>query len=64
MKTYSVYGSVIGTKFIGRFRANSKDEAIRLAEKEGDCHVSLCHQCDGECEDGEVRELIAEEVPD
>lgn len=59
MAKYSVYGKVVATKFIGEFEAESKEEAIKMAEDEA--YVSICHQCSSEVEDPEVDELFAEE---
>jgi hypothetical protein len=61
-KTFSVYGVVTGSKYLGRFEANTKEEAIKLAS--GEASVSLCHQCSDECEDPEIHEIVAEEVND
>ena len=60
IRTYSVCAVVVGSKFIGRFQAESEAKAIEMAWKEAD--VSLCHRCASECEGAEVEELRAEEV--
>ncbi|MCS3449951.1 hypothetical protein M2222_001226 [Bradyrhizobium elkanii] len=62
MKQYSVVGCVTASKYMGRFWANSKEEAIELAQKSDNNFVSLCHQCSDECEDPEIHEMVAEEV--
>ncbi|GAA0005248.1 hypothetical protein [Bradyrhizobium elkanii] len=62
MKQYSVFGTVTASKFMGRFWANSKEEAIAMAEKSENNFVSLCHQCNDQCEDPEIHEMTAEEV--
>jgi len=58
MKTYICSATVIGGKFIGEFRANSADEALKKAWKKA-C-VSLCHQCSGEVENAEIDEIHIE----
>ena len=61
MPKYSVYGVVVGTKHIGEYEANSKEEAIEMAEN--DAYVSLCHQCAGsEIDEPEIDELRADEI--
>lgn len=55
---FRVYASVVGSKYLGEFEAETKEEAIKMAE--ADACVSLCHQCDSECEDPEIDELFAE----
>ena len=60
MPKFSVYASVTGTKYLGRFEANTKEGAIALAAP--DAFVSLCHQCDSECEDAEIHEMTAEKI--
>lgn len=55
MPKFRVNARVSGSKHLGEFEAATFREAIdmALAENGG---VSLCHQCCGECEDGEVEE--------
>lgn len=61
-KKFDVYGTVVGTKYLGEFEAESKEEAVALAlESEGGI-ISLCHQCVSECEDGTVEEAVADEI--
>jgi hypothetical protein len=60
LKTYNVYGTVVGGKFIGTFKAKTKKEALEKALDH--VHVSLCHHCASECENAEVDKLTAEEV--
>jgi hypothetical protein len=56
---FRVYGVVSGSKYLGVFEAETKEEAIKLATPEAS--VCLCHQCSEECEDAEIHEIIAEE---
>lgn len=60
MPKFSVYGKVVGTKWIGEYDAPDAEAAIQMAEK--DAHSSMCHQCSRECEDPEVEDLVAEEL--
>lgn len=60
MPRYRVRGTVIGTKYLGEFEANSEEEAVELALNSEEACVSLCHQCSGDCEDPEIHEANAE----
>jgi hypothetical protein len=57
---YLIYGKVVGSKYIGEVEASNKKEAIEKGWKLDEVCVCLCHQCSGECEDGEISDLIAE----
>lgn len=63
MPKYSVTGVVTGSKHLGVFEAASEEEAISMAfdSDEAGC-VSLCHQCDGECEDPHIHTAVASKV--
>lgn len=57
---YSVYGRVVGTKYLGSFEAKTPQEAESLGmAQEG--YVNICHQCAHEVEDPEIVECIVEE---
>lgn len=45
MRTWRVYGLLTGTKFLGRYEAKSKEQAIDMALNSEKNYVSLCHQC-------------------
>jgi hypothetical protein len=62
MPKFSVYATVTGSKYLGDFEADTKEAAIEQAEASGAAWVSLCHQCDSECEDPQAHDLIAEEA--
>ena len=62
MAKYDISARVVGSKYIGEFEADTKEEAIELAWKKA--WVSLCHQCSSECEDAEIEDLYADEVND
>ena len=60
-KRYSVFGIVRGTKCLGEYEAESREDAETQAlKKEG--IVLLCHHCSKECEGPEIVEVIVEEV--
>lgn len=62
MKKWSVWGKVSATKYLGKFEAETADEAEMMAlDKNGS--VSVCHQCCEEVTDPEIYECIVEEVP-
>ena len=61
MKKWDVNATVVGSKYLGEFRANTKQEAIDKAVKANDW-ISLCHQCASECEDAEIQDVTASEV--
>lgn len=64
MPRFRVNASVHGGKYIGVFEAETKEEAVALAEQSEECHVSLCHQCSGQVENAEIEELHAERLGD
>lgn len=62
MKRWRVWGTVVGTKYLGEFEANTMDDAIDKALESSEACVSMCHQCSGECEDPEIHEASADEI--
>ncbi len=60
MPKYRVVGTVVGGKYLGEFEADSAELAEEMAMDEHGGNISLCHQCSGECEDGEVTAAHAE----
>jgi hypothetical protein len=60
MPKFRIYAAVTGTKYLGEFEGKTKEEA--LAEAGREAFVSLCHQCDSECEDAEIHDMTAEEI--
>lgn len=60
LKQYRVYGTVTGSKYLGIYKAKSKDEAEEMALNVS--FASFCHQCCSECEDPEVTSCEAEEI--
>jgi hypothetical protein len=61
LKKYRVYGTVVGSAYLGEFEATSKKQAEALA-LESTGNVILCHQCSDKIEDPEVTEAFAELV--
>lgn len=57
---FDVFASVVGTKFIGTFDAETAEGAIALAEESDETSVIFCHQCARQCEDPQAIELKAE----
>ena len=57
MPRYHVTGTVIGSKYLGVFEAATEAEAIEKALEDASCN--LCHQCDAECQDGEIESGVA-----
>lgn len=62
MPKYTVYAVIDCTKTIGTFEANSKEEALKLAQKSENYYVnSLCRYCAKNYELGEIIDTIIEE---
>lgn len=61
MKKWSVVASVVGSKFLGIFEAETKEEAEDMGIVSDAASINLCHQCSDECEDAEIDSVEAEE---
>lgn len=59
MKFYA-YAKVVGSKYLGEVEADNEEAAIEKAEQLDATHISLCHQCSGQCEDAAVDEIVVE----
>lgn len=59
LKTYSCWGKVVGSKYLGEVQAETAAEAYELAMKLNS-HISLCHQCAHEVDDLEVEEMFVD----
>ncbi len=62
MKKWHVYGAVTGSTYVGVFKAETKEEAEKLAWKDAD--VSVCNYCSKHIEDPEISELTLMEITD
>lgn len=62
MKKYHCHASVVGSKYLGEVEAENEEEAKVLALNLPGAYVSLCHQCEEQCEDIEVDTVEVEEV--
>jgi hypothetical protein len=64
MKKYSVYGIISASVFLGEYEAESKEEAVKMAEenRNANWHPTLCWQCAGEVELGDVYDTQVEEI--
>ena len=51
MPKYEVIAVLVVNKYIGTFEAKDEEEAIKIAEKEGDWDTTLCHQCSSQFQD-------------
>ena len=60
MPEWDVWGVVTGTKYLGKFTADTKEEAEALALESDAAQPSLCHHCSDECEDPQCDKAIAE----
>jgi hypothetical protein len=61
MTKYRVYGVVTGTKYIGEFEADSKEEAEQMAWDSEKGYISICHQCAREIDEPTITEMVVEE---
>jgi hypothetical protein len=54
VKRWHVTGTVVGSKYLGEFKAPTKEKAIQMALESEAATVSLCHHCSDECEDPQI----------
>ncbi|MGO3930842.1 hypothetical protein [Rhodopseudomonas pseudopalustris] len=59
MKKWHVYGSVVATKYLGAFEAETAEEAERAAMATNG-QVSVCHHCSGEVENPQIESCAVE----
>jgi hypothetical protein len=59
MPRYNVTGTVVGSKYLGEFEAETEEQAVEIALSSNSAYVSLCHHCAGECGDAEIRDGVA-----
>lgn len=60
-KKFRVYAILSASQYVGEFTAETEEEAIKLAEQDGDYGGSLCHQCAGEFDLGDAHDFVADE---
>lgn len=60
MPTFQCYGQVVGSKYLGEVEAATKEEAEEKALELDNCSVTFCHNCESECEDAEVKDVVVE----
>lgn len=60
MPTYVVTGTVVGSKYMGEFEADSLEEAVEKALESDEAYISFCHYCASKCEDPQVTDAVAE----
>jgi len=61
MPKYSVTILAHASKHLGVFEADTEEEAIAMAEAEGDDSMSLCHQC-SVVDIGDIYQTVADEI--
>ena len=61
-KLYRVSATVVGSKYIGEFLAESAEAAEKMAWDHENSSICLCHQCSSECEDGTIEKMNVERV--
>jgi hypothetical protein len=64
MPRYRVVGTVVGTKYLGEFTADTAEQAVEMALESGQAFVDLCHQCSDQCDNAEISRADAEEETD
>jgi len=55
-RLWAVYGSIVGSKYLGEFEAETKEAAIQQALNSAEASISLCHECSHEISDPTVDE--------
>ncbi len=60
MPKWSVWAKVVGTKYLGEFEADTKEDAEAMALESDAASITLCHHCGEKCEDPECIEAMAE----
>lgn len=60
MPKYSVHATIVGSKFLGEFDAETAEEAERLAVQSDAARMCLCHQCSSQVDGLQVEEASAE----
>jgi hypothetical protein len=53
MRKWAVIATVVGSKYLGIFEAETKEAAEQMSEESEAASICLCHECSKECEDAE-----------
>lgn len=62
MPKFRAYAKVVGSKYLGVFEAENKEQAEQMALESDEAYISVCHQCIREIDNPEVTEVELEEV--
>lgn len=64
MAKYQVIGVMTATTIIGEYEADSKEQAMEMAnnDRQGNWYPSVCHQCTREIELSEIHKTYAEKI--
>lgn len=62
MPKYRVYAVVTASKYMGKFEAESKEDAEQMAWESDEAYISVCHQCAREVDGAEIDRMEVEEV--
>ena len=60
MPKFAVYALYHASKYIGEYEAENEEDAIEKAGEDADGFISLCHQCAGEVEIGDLVDFHVE----
>jgi hypothetical protein len=65
MPKWEVYGAVVGSKYLGEVEADTAEEAKAKGwNLDSVGMTSLCHECEHECEDPSISEVIVSRQPE
>jgi len=62
VKKWNVTGTVTGSKYLGVFEAETKEEAEALALESESALVAICNYCNSECSDPSIESAVAAEI--
>lgn len=62
MPKFRVSATVVGSKYIGEFEAETEEEALELAANSDEAWLNICHRCSSECEDAQCTEFFANKI--
>jgi hypothetical protein len=64
MPTWSCYGHVTGSKYLGNVEADTEEDARNKAWKLDTAYVSVCNHCSSQVEDPEIDDITVESGDD